>query len=342
MINLEAIRRPAPVCPADGLETDIQKIEIGRRPNQSEDTPSGAVFFRPEGIITLSSDSEDGPPGGSGTAQDPFSLTPVQQTAAPTGPAFYGLRNIPLNEQNDLLRYQLQDVNPGQLPSPAAGTRFNMRLLFADCNVAPPNDQAVQDAADFARYRGGRSVAAPLDDAIVRNWTQDRSVVPLLRGLPLAEDVTFFRPANLQGTPSNCYWKAVAYQQYGDHRYDTRVKAEHLAYVGEVLNDATHPRHQQYVRLNSRFWQTWVDFGGNSSPRRPTCANLWQLLNVPSIWTSMDMFDVTADLYNWFIVVYTVSDSRCTEVTASTSKQRGKQRPLTFDNPYPLRSLETH
>lgn len=42
------------------------------------------------------------------------------------------------------------------------------------------------------------------------------------------KNVVFFRTGNHIGTKSNFFCKAVAYQIYGDHSFNVRVKAEHL------------------------------------------------------------------------------------------------------------------
>lgn len=101
------------------------------------------------------------------------------------------------------------------------------------------------------------------------------------------------------------------------------MKAEHHEYFSEVLRRPEHPRHALYTRINQRFYEVDVDPGDGMKKTR-ILANFYQILSIPNAWTPAVMFDITADLYNLFIVLYTLrqpdkSQPRmgCTEVAAS-------------------------
>lgn len=89
------------------------------------------------------------------------------------------------------------------------------------------------------------SVPKPFEVSLQQDWLRDRDVgagARLIRGLPMMEDVVFYRAGNYLGLASNCFWKAVAYHVYGHHSFDVRVKAEHLEYFSEVLQWPQHPK----------------------------------------------------------------------------------------------------
>lgn len=158
----------------------------------------------------------------------------------------------------------------------------------------------------------GATAPAPLEAAIVKYWLAD-APPGLVRGFPLVEEVVFAVQPNVAGEPSNCFFKTVAFHVYGDGAYHPRVKAEHLQHFHEVLLWRAHPRHALYLRMNRRFYATWV------GPRR-IVANLYQMLSVPRVYSALDLFEVTADLYNLFVVVYTLDEKRVvTGVTAKSS-----------------------
>lgn len=64
--------------------------------------------------------------------------------------------------------------------------------------------------------------------------------------------------------------------------------------------------------MNQSFSRTTISTDNtNSAPNSEvqTVANFYQLLSIPQAWMPLDMLDVTADLYNIFIVVYTINES---------------------------------
>lgn len=258
-----------------------------------------------DGTIDLTSDNDD-EEGGNSPRRGGHRPHPAVPDGLDTA-AFYGVSGTP-DQIRNALKYQLRGSNVGQYPSPTAGLRFDLTLLREDLNYPPmPTAQELEDRVRYQRFRSDDSVPHLFEECLhmPNNWVNDRrpGTSPLLRGFPMMEDVVFVRAANYRGTPANCYWKAVAAQVYGHPSYDDRVKAEHLDFYSEILATPTHPRHDQYSEVNRRFYQTYVGPGQQSVQ---TVANIYQLLRIPNSWTPGDMFDITADLYNLFIVVYSI------------------------------------
>ncbi|KAB8302955.1 hypothetical protein EYC80_006270 [Monilinia laxa] len=89
----------------------------------------------------------------------------------------------------------------------------------------------------------------------------------------------------------NCFFGAVSVALYGTSKFWHLVKYEHLYFVRYVLTHPAHPRYDFYWSLNDKL-----------SPR--THYNMWQTLNVPHAWQFSELFNVTADIYNLFIILY--------------------------------------
>ncbi|KAJ9133762.1 hypothetical protein NKR19_g8926 [Coniochaeta hoffmannii] len=220
-----------------------------------------------------------------------------------------------------LFRYHKIDDHPGQWPGPdIPGNRFDTAKFLQDFNW-PAKDFRV----DFERelMEGGNDLYMSPDsnhdvglgrDLKERGWQLDNpSGRQLIKGLPLVEDVVFVRHTNNTAsrgmTQGICFWAAIATHIYGDARFWLRVKSEHLEHFARVLENPTHPRHELYSRLNSR----WSQVKASSKPGSPRPAygenkaihmNLWQVLHLPGVYTPMEMLDVTADLYGLYLVVY--------------------------------------
>lgn len=241
-------------------------------------------------VIILDSDSDDDGGQGSGNA-------PITDMLA-----FYGQQGqAPATAIN---RTKYQDHNlarQGKYPSRRNGLGFAMDELRRDTNWVVPSDAEVTTAWDRDMYMSWPPLG--LDDAVNRNWANDLGGGGLLYGFPLVEEVVFFHPGNYTGPSSACFFKALAYLVYGDHTFNKRVQAEHLQYYGDVLEWSDHPRNQLYKRMNNKFYDTWVTANGTDVP---TVGNFFQLLSIPQAWMPLDLLDVTADLYNLFIVVYTI------------------------------------
>lgn len=143
-----------------------------------------------------------------------------------------------------LLTYQQRRMHVNQYPSPGM-LRFDMARLRRKVGTRQKTDEQVAQITRAQLWDTATSVPRTLEDSLQQKWLKDDTVgvgARLIRGLPLMEDVVCFRAGNYTGSRSNCFWKAVAYQVYGDHSFDVRVKAEHLEYFSEVLRWPQHPR----------------------------------------------------------------------------------------------------
>ncbi|CAD6447969.1 9f2f734f-2f2d-45cf-879c-eb5c28848c13 [Sclerotinia trifoliorum] len=89
----------------------------------------------------------------------------------------------------------------------------------------------------------------------------------------------------------DCFFGAVSMALYGTAMYWHWVKFCHLHFFRFVLTHPGHPRYDFYWRLNS-----------NKSSQ--TKKNIWQQLSTPHAWQSSDLLNVTADIFNLFIVLY--------------------------------------
>lgn len=141
-----------------------------------------------------------------------------------------------------LLWYQTRSVDHGVVPGPGF-LRFNTAGLLHDTTGKPATPEQL---AAIVRSQLFQSKVLSFEDSLQTFWLADRTVgalgTRLLKGFPMMEDVVFYRAGNFGGIPSNCFWKAVAYQVYGDLQYDIRVKAEHLKYFSDILSSPGHPR----------------------------------------------------------------------------------------------------
>lgn len=173
-----------------------------------------------------------------------------------------------------------------------------------------PTEESVYQ--EYIRQNFTNEAPLSLDKAIITHWLPEGG--GLYRGFPMVEKTVFFAADNYAGLQSNCFFKAVAYQVYGSWKFDARVKAEHLQYFSDILKWPAHPRHEMYTRLNEWFYESYVsqtqgrgESGGRGRSSIELAANFYQLLTIPNCYMPMDMFEVTADLYNLFIVIYTVN-----------------------------------
>lgn len=211
------------------------------------------------------------------------------------------------------LRYHDMTISPGQWPSPTAGLRFDVAAFKRHHGWGTTLEE------DFAAAVAAAAVdlyASPDADqeAMIHSRAWDKGDAShdadrngyLLRGFPLAEQVVFMRCQNFWAGVSNgaCYWTTLALLVYGDPGAWLRVKAEHLVHFENVLRNPANPRHGLYRALNEKWYRTW---GGpvNGTPSQAAIdANLWQVLHLPGVYVPANMLDITADLYNVFLVMY--------------------------------------
>lgn len=303
LADLESIRRERPVVsPALYM---AQRVELAAPPA----TGQGAARSASQGDTTATSagpevivldDDEEHSPGG-------------QAGSAAALRAFYGQRVVQPEEADEMMRYQDQSLaRQNKYPTRRNGLGFDMARLRRDKAWADDirTLQDVQPSWDHGMFMSKPPVG--FDEAVSQNWTQDSSPTSLLFGFPMLGDVVLYRAMNYGGARSACFFKALAYLVYGDQSLYQRVQAEHLQHYSDVLEWEDHPRHQLYTVMNQKFYATTISTDNTSSPLSSevdTLANFFQLLSIPQAWMPLDMLDVTADLYNLFIVVYTINES---------------------------------
>lgn len=299
LADLESIRREQPVVsPALFM---AQRVEVAPPPTTRQGTAGLEV------VVVDDDDDASGPGAQAGSAAALL--------------RFYGQSPVQPAKAEGMIRYQDRSFGlQKKYPSPRNGLGFDMALLQRDKGWANPI-RTLQDVQPH--WDRGMFMSSPplgFDEAVSRNWTQDSSADSLLFGFPMLGDVVLYRAMNYGGGRAACFFKALAYLVYGDQSLYQRVQAEHLQHFGDVLEWEDHPRHQLYTVMNKQFHSTTIstdnaisadnNAGSAFSREVNTSANFFQLLSIPQAWMPLDMLDVTADLYNLFIVVYTVDESR--------------------------------
>lgn len=287
--DLESIRRDQPVVSPAAFT--VQKLVIqGKEPPGSSQSEQGTVV--------ISDDEDDGGQVGSPSALlRSFYGSPSSSTAQEA------------KEVNEKIKYQDHSLaREKRYPSPRNGLGFKMDRLRLDMGWASPVEtlQDVESSWDHCMFMSNPPLG--FDEAVSRNWSKDSSSICLLSGFPLLGDVVMYRAMNYGGAKSACFFKALAYLVYGDQSLYQRVQAEHLQHYSEVLEWEGHPRHQLYTRLNQEFWTTTISTEASQTDVE-AIANTYQILSIPQAWMPLDLLDITADLYNLFIVVYTINES---------------------------------
>jgi hypothetical protein len=113
------------------------------------------------------------------------------------------------------------------------------------------------------------------------NWHY-RERVASMPGVP---DVPFLTAWNLG--KGNCYWAAIAMLVYGDYRYWPIVKGQHYTWFRDVMANPDHPRNVLYDLLNNDGSMDMMD-----------------RLKHADEWASTSTMQVTADLYDLFLVMF--------------------------------------
>lgn len=293
--DLESIRRERPVLNPNLFMA--HRVEVAAPPATGQGTASSAG---PEVVVVL--DDDDGASGPGGQAESPAALR-----------RFYGQHGVQPARADEMMRYQDQSLGrQNKYPSRRNGLGFDMARLRRDKAWADPirTLQDVQPSWDHGMFM--RNPPLGFDEAVSRNWAQDSSQTSLLFNFPMLGNVVFYRAMNYGGARSACFFKALAYLVYGDQSLYQRVQSEHLQHYSDVLEWEDHPRHQLYTMMNQKFYSTTISTANTNSTldsEVETLANFFQLLSIPQAWMPLDMLDVTADLYNLFIVVYTINES---------------------------------
>ncbi|EOO03873.1 hypothetical protein UCRPA7_537 [Phaeoacremonium minimum UCRPA7] len=308
--DLETIRRPEPLVPVGSkvLEVTIPKTRTSKANTKKDDGQELEVINLTEDSPTKSSQST--------TDMDP--------------PSFYGLSD------EKLLIFQDQNTDQGKTPAPTEGLEHHRLLMkkFRDTYNLPSDlskeeeAEVYGDVSSVYSYEEGwpndhdQAHKALYKAELTTGKRKHRT--PLIKGLPLVEEVPFLCIPNYQGASGECFWKAIAIHIYGDWRYHHRVKGEHFAHFCHILRESKHPRHESYKALNKKFYATKTSPEGGKPTN--TCANLYQILCMPSTYTPLNMFDVTADLYHVFLIIYTLNEKQ--EITFVTTRGSYNSRHL--------------
>lgn len=228
--DLEQIRRQTPLLDnMDVTEVTIENVTTTRG-TISRNTP----------VIDLTNLSDD---GGGGHVPGPGPPPPASGREVI---AFYRGANGDQLDDGPVSFQARRGPHLNQYPSPGM-LRFEMNRLRRELPMRTITADQVAAITRTQLWGTATSLPRTFEDSLQRNWLRDLDVglgTRLIRGLPLVEDVVFLRAGNYIGTNSNCFWKAIAYQIYGDHSFDVRVKAEHLEYFSEVLRWPQHPKRE--------------------------------------------------------------------------------------------------
>ncbi|KAF7928420.1 uncharacterized protein EAE98_005476 [Botrytis deweyae] len=107
--------------------------------------------------------------------------------------------------------------------------------------------------------------------------------------IPFMDGVIFY-PSRIPAS-GDCFFGSVSMALYGTTLYWHYTKYCHLWFFRYVLTHPAHPRYDFYWHLNS--------FGNAEGEM-----NMWHRLNTPHAWQSSELFNITADIYNLFVVLY--------------------------------------
>ncbi|KAK8042554.1 hypothetical protein PG994_013037 [Apiospora phragmitis] len=224
---------------------------------------------------------------------------------------FYGIQGTTSSTRSsELLRYQDRQNGVGEFPSPMVGLRLRKREYLLEIGSKHWTDP-ISRATSILQESSSWGNTAPMDDkeAIKSNWTK-RGSYQLYKGFPLVEDIEFIVHRNNppDEPDGDCYWRSVSFCLYGSDEHWNVVKAEHLEYLHHVLTNPQHPRYNLYrEHLNGRFFDTSSVDGVTFK------ANIWQLLHLAHAWTPAVVSQITADLYNICVVIFTMENGVATE-----------------------------
>ena len=122
--------------------------------------------------------------------------------AVPPEPlAFYGH-----GATDDTTRYQLRKEDVGSVPGPGALRLDNAKLMM-DLKIKNPTKAFTENHPSWGVLH--EDYADDFGKAM-KEWAKDPSKVPLIKGLPMVEEITFFRVANYKD-PGICYWRAISH-----------------------------------------------------------------------------------------------------------------------------------
>lgn len=242
--DLRHIRRKRPLLKSRDV-TEIAIVSSSTRGATARNVPA---------IDLTNDDEDDDRDNDDGNIQNNNSNTTTitQQASSPAPPPidgrdvqeFYRGPNGEVMTDEQLFYQRRRGPHVNQYPSPGM-LRFDVGKLRR--KIGSRKQTAAEIAMVTRQQLWGTRTSVPktFEESLQQNWLSDRRTgrgQRLIRGLPMMEDVVFLRAGNYGGIASNCFWKAIAYQVYGDHSFDIRVKAEHLEYFSEVLRWPQHPK----------------------------------------------------------------------------------------------------
>lgn len=338
--ELETIRRVKPLLDPEQYPIDdvkVLKIEPKKEPKRpvaqmEPSTPTVASSSVTTVIELLSSPEEEA--GGKASVIDITSSpedeskksggkSKAQSGAVPAAQSASGVNNPDqgyAENKRTTHRYHDMASNPGEWPSPTTSLRFDVARFkknngwAADMETTCEVELCAATADLYADPAGDQEAmihAAAWGKGGAQGSKQRKGF--LLRGFPMVEDVVFMRNFNYWGGVSSgaCYWSTLALLIYGDPSAWLRVKSEHLKHFERVLRSPKNPRHKVYRELNEKWYRTTAgSIGGKAVDRGAFDVNLWQVLNLPGVYVPMSMTDITADLYNVFMVVFSYDNGQ--------------------------------
>lgn len=237
-------------------------------------------------------------------------------------PKFYGFSDREATTSTrSLLRFQDRFSHVGHCPSPEFGHRLILgSFLYESKNKIPGNvEQAIEQSLWSAT---GQKATMDEDTSIAKEWCPARKTMNgdsiskesgltsksdsyyLMKGFPLVENVEFLVNKNIATPSGDCYWRTISFCLYGSPDHWDRVKADHIHYLHHVLSHKHHDRHELYMELNEKFFNT-SSSNSKGQVLREFTANMYQSLHMAHTWTPATIEQVTADLYNVCLIVFT-------------------------------------
>ncbi|KAK7981986.1 hypothetical protein PG988_004224 [Apiospora saccharicola] len=288
---------PRPKSQVVSLVDDDDDVSMVEMPNNEGNWRTGGSRYGDDFVY--------GDIGGLGDADESDSYEAFEPVE------FYGIQGATsVTRSRSLLRYQDRQTGFGEHPSPIAGLRLNQDKYRAEIGSKHFRDPIPLATDTLRKTSWGKPTSVDDDkEAIKSKWTSTGSY-QLFKGFPLVEDVEFIVHRNMppEDPDGDCYWRSVSFCLYGSDEHWDVVKAEHLGYLHYVLSQPKHPRHSLYrEHLNARFFDT---SSVNGSPFK---ANIWQLLHLAHAWTPAVISQITADLYNICVVIFTLENGLTTE-----------------------------
>lgn len=247
------------------------------------------------------------------------SYLPQSLRDAPSFYGFTGREDERLIES--MLRFQDRDFNAGFIPGPLTGTRLQFQQFLNDVGIKHTRNPE-EKIRDHLKDVWGPIITLDEEAAIEQNWCSDSAQYDIMKGYPLVEDVEFIVHKNLARPDGDCYWRTISFCLYGTDEHWNIVKAEHLAFVHYVLGHTGHARHKLYVDdLNSKFVRT-ASSTADSRVMNKFMANMWQVLHMAHAWTPAFVQQVTADLYNICVIMFT-REGQLDDCTITETAVRG-------------------